>query len=295
MIITEYKNGDTKVSLYSDGTKVREYYGEGNPLFPESIDVKITNYCDKGCAYCHENSNKQGKHGDLDILFNILSPFPSGIELAIGGGNPLSHPDLYGFLVKLKERGFIPNLTVNEFHFDEYRSFIQRLIDERLVYGIGISYRHDIEIIKKAYNLSKNIVVHMIAGVNDVEEIEQLKEIDGIKLLILGYKQFGQGINYFSSKVSDNLKQWYMRLPSYFKKVPISFDNLAIEQLNIKRFFEEKEWDKFYMGDDFTFTMYIDAVEQQFAPTSRSKDRVSFKEMSLLEYFSKKKMRLIFL
>ena len=40
------------------------------------------------------------------------------------------------------------------------------------------------------------------------------------------------------------------------------------------------------MGDDFCFTMYIDAVKQQYAPTSRSAERVSFEDCTLLEYFN---------
>jgi hypothetical protein len=31
--------------------------------------------------------------------------------------------------------------------------------------------------------------------------------------------------------------------------------------------------------------MYIDAIKQEYAPTSRSKERVGFDDMSLLEYF----------
>lgn len=61
-IINTYKNGNTSVTLYNDGTKVREYEGTPNIVHPESIDVKITNYCDLGCAYCHESSTTEGKH-----------------------------------------------------------------------------------------------------------------------------------------------------------------------------------------------------------------------------------------
>lgn len=41
------------------------------------------------------------------------------------------------------------------------------------------------------------------------------------------------------------------------------------------------------MGDDFKYTMYIDAVNEQYAPTSRSNDRKLFSELTLLEYFNK--------
>jgi hypothetical protein len=40
------------------------------------------------------------------------------------------------------------------------------------------------------------------------------------------------------------------------------------------------------MGGDFVFTMYIDAVEQQYAPTSRSTERISFDRFGLLDYFA---------
>ena len=66
----------------------------------------------------------------------------------------------------------------------------------------------------------------------------------------------------------------------------VSFDNLAIEQLDVKRLFTNKGWDKFYMGDDFCSTMYIDAIKQNYAPTSRSSDRRSFDQYTLLEYFN---------
>lgn len=54
--ICEYINGNHKVSLYCDGTKIKETF---NPnvdhftyIYPESFDLKITDYCDGGCKYC---------------------------------------------------------------------------------------------------------------------------------------------------------------------------------------------------------------------------------------------------
>ena len=42
---------------------------------------------------CHEGSSPLGKHGDIlsPSWLDKLHPY---CELAIGGGNPLSHPDL---------------------------------------------------------------------------------------------------------------------------------------------------------------------------------------------------------
>jgi hypothetical protein len=39
------------------------------------------------------------------------------------------------------------------------------------------------------------------------------------------------------------------------------------------------------MGDDGTFSMYIDAVKQEFAKSSTSNERISFEKNSLIEFF----------
>jgi hypothetical protein len=560
-ILHQYTNGNVHVTLYEDGTKERNYTGVANPIYPESIDVKITNYCDAGCAYCHEKSTKAGQHGDLGVLFNTLKQLPSGTEIAClhgssvvynqygaieikdlnvgdkiydsnnelktitsiiktnkesiklngskgfeiicskdhpfmvdgievqaqyllnkkidlfksvgqqkqyikdivgvgsrnknlfsindteyirsalfglfqgdscfrvrkndhginhslsyktvskklaydiifllkkyfdvsasiyygisperkidgrtlassdyykidiygnvnikklfpdyfktiegdckqvqkptdsvkiksiidygkqdlyditledssshifpvngyilthncGGGNPLSHPDLLSFLGKLKEHGIVTNITINQKHVGIYRDLILKLISEKLVYGVGISYSDkkyldDIAGILKA---TDNVVFHTIMGINPVTDIDVLKDFCSennapCKILVLGYKQFGFGIKYYikNKEIEHNKYGWYTHLAKHFKtNVTLSFDNLAITQLNLKRYFTGEAWKSFYMGDDFVFTMYIDGVNQTYAPTSTSEDRVSFSEMSLVDFFKRR-------
>ena len=48
----------------------------------------------------------------------------------------------------------------------------------------------------------------------------------------------------------------------------VSFDNLAIEQLDVKRLLSDEEWNEFYMGDDSVFTFYLDLVDGKFAGNS---------------------------
>ena len=52
---------------------------------------------------CHENSSSLGLHGDILNLPFIVSLSP-WTELAIGGGNPLIHPNLIEFLGKCKRK-----------------------------------------------------------------------------------------------------------------------------------------------------------------------------------------------
>lgn len=285
-LIHRYKNGNVEVSLYNDGTKVREYDENPHIEFPESIDVKITNYCDMGCSYCHESSTLKGKHGDLQILLNKLSVLPAGVELAIGGGNPLSHPDLYWFLGELKARGLVANITVNQGHLKTYYNFLEKLLSEGLIYGLGISIvNNNFKYISRLLELTSNIVYHVIIGVSPIEIMDKLIELPNCKVLLLGYKQFGFGVDYYSTEVDKKIGGWFKGLWGYFGRCVISFDNLAIEQLEARRFFTSTEWDEFYMGDDFTYTMYIDAVVGAYAPTSRAFERVSFNDMDLQMYF----------
>lgn len=292
--LEEYQNGNVLVTIFDDGTKVREYLDPNsiNIVHPESIDIKITNYCDLGCVYCHEESTTKGSHGYLEELAGVLSELPSGVELAIGGGNPLSHPDLVPFLQYCKSKGFIANITVNQGHLKTYYDLIHDLITKDLIKGIGISITsNNWTWVKNVKELSNNVVYHVIAGVNNPQILNELLAIDkkNCKVLVLGYKDFGFGTKYFSEhnkKVDSNLLDWYHKIPNYFGEMTLAFDNLAIEQLNIKSRLSKEKWDTFYMGDDFTFTMYIDAVKKEFSPTSRTlKNRESWGNVSLLDYF----------
>ena len=153
--IASYQNGGYNVSLFSDGTKVRE--GKGVPDFPESMDIKITDQCNlhNHCKWCHEGSTPEGSHADLGKLLSVLQGLPRGVELAIGGGNPLAHPDLPEFLTSVKEMGLVPNITINELHSHQYRKQIEGIVDK--VYGIGITYsgRYDLGWL---HHLTDNVV-----------------------------------------------------------------------------------------------------------------------------------------
>lgn len=277
--ITKYQNGNCTVEIFSDGTKVREYEDAPLPEYPESMDVKITNYCDAGCAFCHEMSTVEGKHGDLlGLGITLFKELPAGIELAIGGGNPLSHPDLLPFLKQMKESGKICNITVNNFHLKRYLPVIKSLQKSQLIRGLGVSYnramRNDIELVK-----DDNTVIHLIIGVHDLADLEFLcSKYENVKVLLLGYKTFGRGKTFAAAQqkaIDARIYEWYTKLPRFFNRqgLVLSFDNLAIEQLKVERFFKKDDWQTFYMGDDGHFSMYVDLVKKEYACASFSEAR----------------------
>lgn len=287
-LIGKYQNGNYTVSIFDDGTKIRE-----NDLdffeteFPESMDLKITNKCHNGCAFCHENSTCDGKHGDImsPSFIDKLHPYT---EIAIGGGNPLEHPDLVPFLEKLKTLKMIPSMTIRQNDFMDNLELITELVNKKLIYGLGISLvstKQDgfIEAVQKF----PNAVIHIINGIVTLDELEMLA-YHNLKILILGYKEVRRGKDLFYSDLAT--QSWIMQLrKETYDMLPqiigcrwfdvVSFDNLAIKQLNPQRLMSKEKWNEMYMGDDgidgemTSASMFIDMVERQFAKNSCSMDR----------------------
>ena len=283
----QYANGNTTVSIYRDGTKTREWEGDASPVFPESIDLKITDYCDAGCAYCHEQSTRRGAHARAGDILRIVDGLPSGSEIAIGGGNPLSHPDLFFVLRKMRSAGLVTNLTVNAVHLRRFADDIALLRRESLVYGLGISYHpaHETAIVEVA---DANTVLHVIAGVHGVSRFMSGSSQLPSKMLVLGYKRHGFGLKFYDRGVEPNIAAWRYWIGTLMRRgqYHVSFDNLAIRQLAIRDRVTPEKWGASYMGDDGQFTMYVDAVRMEFAVSSTSRERQAIAGKDIREMFA---------
>jgi hypothetical protein len=280
--LADYQNGNIHVMIYPDGTKVREYEGNPAPVHPESIDLKITDWCDGGCSWCHENSTPTGKHAEFKTILRMIEGLPAGVEVAIGGGDPLSHPKIFDILQTAAHRGLIANLTVNGQHIYQHYQKITELRQENLIHGLGVSYDDgiwtDFSEKGKPYDevrgyfqfnefVDDNTIVHFIAGEHDPMDVFSMLMIHP-KILVLGYKQFGRGIKHFSPRITHRLGAWRYWIHTIMSKGVVCFDNLALDQLKIRDRIPKKQWNDCYMGDDGTFTMYADAVRNEFATTS---------------------------
>lgn len=195
-----------------------------------------------------------------------------------GGGNILEHPDLVPFLKKCKELKLVPSVTVNQIHFMQQHKFLKQLTDEKLIYGLGISFHHPDKNFLPMLRSFPNAVIHTIAGITKERDYEFLYD-NGLKILILGYKKFGRGIQAYQESHQHidysiiNLKHLlpYMVKEKWFDS--ISFDNLALKQLDVKNLVPRDKWDMFYMGDEGSSTMYVDMVNREFAANSTSETR----------------------
>nr|DAG97218.1 MAG TPA: Radical SAM superfamily [Crassvirales sp.] len=280
-LLQSYTNGNYNVKIYSDGTKIRMTKEDKFiPEFPESIDMKITDYCEVGCPMCHENSSIKGKHANFNYKF--LDTLKEGTEIALGGGNALSHPNLKKILEKLNSKNIIYNMTIHN-SIKEFDLLIS-LLYKKLIHGLGISANNPKEFrnVENILNIlikngisTDNIVLHVIEGIVNYKDLIEFKDILPDKLLILGNKLFGRGIEYNHKNglwLNEKRKMLVNNIDQIFRTFKVvATDNLAIETLELRKRLDEYTFNSYYMGDEGEFTMYIDLVEGKYAKNSTTR------------------------
>jgi len=290
-LIVKYRNGNATVELHNDGTRV---ITSPDPSFefeyPLNLDIRVSTRCLFGrnpktgtgvCEFCHESATTDGTECDYEELKATLDELPKGIELAIGC-NDLTE-GLEDFITWCGHRGFIVNLTVNQGHLMRYYEGLDSLITNGFIKGLGISYRSELKWNIPDHFLNyENTVFHVITGIDNFDDVMSLKDKGVKKILILGEKDFG----FNEGKVdldSAAHREWFWWVSKLFTEFDVvSFDNLSLEQLKVRRFFSDEQWDRFNQGE---YSFYINAVDKTFAPSSRSKDIITWNNISIREYF----------
>lgn len=285
-LLENYKNGNYRVAIFDDGTKIRmlnKGETEYKPEFPENIDCCISKRCSIGCEYCYEDCTPDKFDFDLNSarVKNFIKQLKPGTEIAIGGGalSEIATLKLSNFLQQLYQKGVIASITINskELLRKPFKKYLNsKFLFPNFIHGLGISYNSDErckeEMLEMKKKHPKSVVIHTIVGITTAEDFQWLAD-NHFKVLVLGYKMKGRGLVYFNEKEKENTKWVEENILSLRKKFnSLSFDCLAVEQLNIKSKVDEKTWNDFYMGDDGSFTMYVDLTEYKFAKSSTESD-----------------------
>lgn len=109
--------GDTETGItFRWGANLKD-----NPLFaphPELADISISNHCSKGCSFCYRSSTKNNSFMTLDeycyVLDSLQHPkWGNVFQIAIGGGEPLEHPNFIDIINSTYARNIVPNFTTN--------------------------------------------------------------------------------------------------------------------------------------------------------------------------------------
>lgn len=287
-LLAKYQNGNFITELYDDGTRIRETEDDFfQPSFAENVDVHTSNRCNNGCQFCYANCTPDGKFGKLSG-WHFLETLHPGTEMALNLNFPMPS-DFFDLLRYLKSQGIITNVTINQNHFEAHEDIIKQMYDEELIHGLGISLTRATQEFVKMVQQYPNAVIHVINGILAKDQYDVLKD-NRLKILILGYKDTGRGIE-FHSLASDIIRlnqQWLYdnlgEVAKHFKV--ISFDNLALEQLNVRRLLTDEQWEEFYGGKDGFITFFINLVDGYFAKNSMSPVHYPIGNLSIDEMFN---------
>lgn len=101
--------------------------------YPDKIcTVYFTAGCNFQCPYCHNGPIVRGAGNAIEDreIFSFLQKRKKFIDgVCISGGEPTLHPDLYGFVQKIKAMGFLVKLDTNGTN----PFLLERLLEEKWI------------------------------------------------------------------------------------------------------------------------------------------------------------------
>ena len=209
--------------------------------WPELADISISNYCTNGCSYCYRKSNEKGKFmafEDYKFALQELTSkkYGSIFQVALGGGEPLLHPDFNKIIqITREEYGVIPNYTTCGKFFnhknieatraycgavaiswDPYRDLSLEKLSE-----IG-SYLKDNAIRANIHYVVSQKTIDDATKILNGKYDEYLHNFNS--MIFLTYKPTGRAKNSESIKQRDNLKLFLSLIDNPITNIKIGFD-----------------------------------------------------------------------
>lgn len=191
----QYKGADGKVERTANGY-VHSWRSERafSPI-PETIDVKITDWCNFGCDYCYMDSTTSGKHAPKQLLRTIFEGLKDApYQVAFGGGEPTAHPDFPWFLEYTRHMGTVPNYTTagHILRDDVFEA------TNKYCGGVALTYHafKGPEYFKKTYNTWRarldarvQLNVHVLCDKDVVDSLLDLQEVGlrDLNVVLLAY------------------------------------------------------------------------------------------------------------
>ena len=209
--------------------------------WPELADISISNYCTNGCSYCYRKSSEEGKFMSLEdyrfALQELTSEkYGSIFQVALGGGEPLLHPD-FNEIIKItrEEFGIIPNYTTSGKFFnpenieatrdycgavaiswDPYRDLSTEELSE-----IGSRLKDNGILANIHYVISDETINDAVDLLNGKYE-EYINDFNSV--IFLTYKPTGRAKNEGSIKSAGALKTFLNLVDNPVTTIKIGFD-----------------------------------------------------------------------
>lgn len=257
---------------------------------PELIDIKITDFCPHGCHFCYQDSGPAGQHAEWKDSYGLLDALERMrvFEVAIGGGEPVSHPHFAQILHDFREHHIVPSFSTRDlswlrdpirwqpilaatgsfaYSVDNPNQSIEEFAATLNAYG----FRRELEKL-----VPQPTVHHVMIGDygSDLKEFLRSANRHDLHVVLLGHKLVGRG-----SRVKPNKDSaWIDAIAELHKthECPrLSIDTTLAKTFG-KKLGEAGIPDWLIETQEGKFSMYIDLVKGEMGPSSfcRSEDKV---------------------
>jgi len=238
---------------------------------PELVDVKITDFCTRGCKYCYQGSGVDGLHADQQDLYRLATVLKElqVFEVAIGGGEPTLHPGFNRFIERLTCLGITPNFStrnLNWFHVPQNRE----LLDKIGGFALSVDTYSEVEELADVLDMycidhdkASIQVVDKVLSSYDLRSILRTAKDRGIRVTLLGFKGIGRGVD-FSNKCGA---RWIDVITNVERLPRIGIDTALAQEYQAE--LNERDVPRWmYSIHEGAFSMYIDAVGKQAGRSS---------------------------
>jgi radical SAM protein with 4Fe4S-binding SPASM domain len=283
-----------------NGTLIRcEDKGKPEPFYaqsgPELLDVSITGYCTNYCPICYRGSSINGKHISFDDYLLIIEEAKKSnvVQIALGGGNPNTHPDFIKILKITDENGIVPCYTTNGSELSD------EILEASKQYcgAIAISYypplKRVMDSVVQATSLGIKTNIHFVISNDSIHEaIALLKKPPAFltmcnAIIFLNYKPVGRGSSSLNLARNSNSLDIFFELIQ--KKYPfkVGFDSCAISGIVTKTKINKDSVDFCEAGRFSAFiNEFLDVYPCSFL--ENKVNGVNLKETSLLNIWRNK-------
>lgn len=290
---------EARGSVYFDPTNGTKLHFFDTPInfdtyiasAPELVDIKLTDWCDLACKFCYQDSTKKGLHAPFQAIKAIIDDLArAGVfEVALGGGEPMSHPDFLAILKYCRSKDIVPNFTTKNYKALATPEFVQ-YADLCGSVGVSIATPDDVADLMQ-YDDKIQVSFHKISlqvamGAQSEDDfksmltmLEDTKSFRG--MILLGYKDVGRGhrakgVRWYEHGRVDGgdaiaiFKAFQTNRRRVHQWGPYMTLSMDTEMVRSTEKYLEKHGVRaeLYMKNEGRVSCYIDAVSMKIAPSS---------------------------
>lgn len=181
---------------------------------PTLVDFQITTRCEMGCPHCYAEAAQTGKDVAWNDIKRVIDQMADcGVcQLAVGGGEPLLHPQIIDLLAYAHTKGIVPNLTTSGMAFDEKKLIALKNYCGAVgvsMEGVGEKYRkvrgQPFSFFTNALDILRShqipTVIQITLSKDNFHQLDEmttfcLEQPDLYGVIFLAYKPVGRGRTY---------------------------------------------------------------------------------------------------